>query len=58
MRRSILRCLGLDPVCLYFAGRVPTTSEALVVGFLVAQVFNLALASVMDCASTRSKEVA
>ncbi|KVZ03355.1 hypothetical protein [Burkholderia stagnalis] len=71
MRRSILRCVGvvtsigalpaaglvLDPICIYFAGRVSTTSEALVVGFLVGQVLNLMLLSVMDSASNQPKEV-
>ncbi|KUZ70692.1 hypothetical protein WI40_14000 [Burkholderia ubonensis] len=72
MRRSIIRCLGLvasigalpafglvlDPICVYFAGRVSTTSEALIVGFLVGQVLNLTLMSVMDVASNPSKEIA
>ena len=72
MRRSILRCLGLiaslaalpvaglglDPVCLYLAGRESATSEALAVGFLAGLVFNLALMSVMDGASNPpTKEV-
>ncbi|AOJ86705.1 hypothetical protein WS87_08485 [Burkholderia sp. MSMB0856] len=68
MRRAILFCLGLiasigalpaagfglDPICLHFAGRESTTSEALVVGFLVGLLLNLALMSVMDVASKRN----